>query len=191
MAAGIPSLFDDFERNDPSSGKWSEDTFSVLNRVATPYWGKIRTQLDAWFTDYAGTAAADKAADLRARFRSADARQHLPAWWELYIYWLLRRLHPTKSILVEPERVGQSARPDFAIANGEAGPIDFWVEATAMFSGTVEEGRHGAREAVVLDAINEIQSSDFRVMISSLSCWGRPAEGARDCATAGEVAQIT
>jgi hypothetical protein len=136
-----------------------------LNRVASPFWAKVRGELEEWFADYVAHASADKIADLRARFRSPDRRQHLPAWWELYVFRMLRLLFPQKVVVVEQEVAAQGTRPDFSLGEEDAVP-DLFVEAVTPFSGIVEEGRHSAREAVLLDAINELDNPDFRVWIT-------------------------
>lgn len=125
----------------------------------------MRDRLELWFSAYCRDASRDKAADLRARFRKADARQHVGAWWELYVYWLLRSVYPKEWIGVEVERPG-AKRPDFCLGSDEGSRPELWVEAVTTFSGIVEKGRHSAREAYVLDAINELQSRDFRLWIT-------------------------
>jgi hypothetical protein len=163
---GVQALFDDFTRTDPMAARHQEGSFAFLNRVATPWWSQVRACLERWFASYCADASPVKVADLRARFRSSDGRQHLGAWWELYIYWLLRSLHPDKWLGVERERVGHLTRPDFCVAAHAEAPADLWVEAVTTFSGIVESGRHAAREAYVLDTINELQSPDFRLWIT-------------------------
>jgi hypothetical protein len=159
-------LFDDFTRADSTPARSQEGSFVFLNRIATPWWSEVRLLLETWFHEYCRDASAEKAADLRARFRSRDDRQHLGAWWELYVHQLLGALHPGRSVRVEPERPGQAKRPDFCVAAGPDSPPELWVEAVTTFSGISEAGRHGAREAYVLDTINELQSPDFRLMIT-------------------------
>src|SRR5947209_2307528 len=97
-------LFNDFTRVDAAAARNQEGSFAFLNRVATPWWSEVRQLLERCFQEYCRDASSEKAADLRARFRSPDGRQHLGAWWELYVYWLLRALNPDKSVKVEPER---------------------------------------------------------------------------------------
>ena len=159
-------LFDDFDRTDATPARSQEGSFAFLNRIATPWWLEVRALLEEWFALYRGDASPEKEADLRARFRSPDARQHFGAWWELYMFVLLRSLNPDKCVRVEPERSGESTRPDFCVAADSGAPAELWVEAVTTFSGIVESGRHSGREAYVLDTINELQSPDFRLMIT-------------------------
>jgi hypothetical protein len=161
-----PRLFDDFERTDPRYAKHAESAFEFLNRVATSWWSTLRRELEAWFADYCQSASVEKAADLRARFRSRDARQHAGAWWELYVFRLLRCLYPGRRVGIELERAGQAARPDFSVLSAESGAVEVWVEAVSTFTGIVGSGRHSGREAVVLDVVNEVVSRDFWVSIS-------------------------
>src|SRR5690606_37208242 len=44
----VVTLFDDSKRTDPSPASHLEDHFSFLNRVATPYWERVRTLLTDW-----------------------------------------------------------------------------------------------------------------------------------------------
>ena len=161
----MASLFDDFERTDTTPARHQEGNFAFLNRIATPWWSEVRDRLEAWFQAYRGDADAKKTADLRGRFRSSDERQHLGAWWELYVYWLLRSLQVGDWLGVEPEHPERPTRPDFCVAPHAAARPELWVEAVTTFSGIVQVERHGAREAYVLDAINAVTSPDFRVSI--------------------------
>ena len=42
-------LFDELERSDSRQARFSEDTFSFVNRVRGPYWERIRSELNAWY----------------------------------------------------------------------------------------------------------------------------------------------
>ena len=61
---------------------------------------------------------------------------------------------------VHPDVKGASTHPDFRVQrDGEA----FYIEAVTVFSGIVDEGRDGAREAWIKDLINEIDNRRFFV----------------------------
>ena len=111
-------------------------------------------ELDAWFAEY----PEEHGDDLKARFRSPDPRQHFPAWWELYLFRVFRCLG--FEVEVHPDVEGASTHPDFRVERHGEG---FYVEAVTVFSGIVEEGRHGAREAWIKDLINEIDNRSFFV----------------------------
>jgi hypothetical protein len=148
-------LFDEVERIDPEPARPGEDSFSFLNRIDSPYWAKVRTELERWFREF---PPAD-AVDLRARFRSRLPDQHFAAWWELYLFHLFGSLG--YEIAVHPD-VGSQTHPDFRLVRGED---RFYLEAATVFSGIVEEGRHGERESWILGALNEARSDNFFVGI--------------------------
>jgi hypothetical protein len=147
------TLFDDFERSDPRPAKYGEDSFAFFNRADGRFWSRVRDELEVWFSSY----PSDEAADLRARFRSDDPRQHHAAWWELYLHRLFACAG--WSIEVHPDVAG-STHPDFRLTRGTDA---FYLEALTVFSGIVEEGRNGTREAWVLDLINEVPNRSFFV----------------------------
>lgn len=149
-------LFDDGSRTDASAAGYGEDHFTFLNRAASRYWERVRLELDRWFASYPAAGAAD----LRARFRSRRPAQHWGAWWELYLFRLFTCLG--FHIEVHPTVSGTDARPDFLLKGG--GQL-FYVEAATVFSGIVEEGRDDAREAGVLDLINQGRSHNFFVSV--------------------------
>src|SRR5437016_1395 len=79
------SLFDRCAREYLGPAAHSEASYSILNRSARPEAQAVRTVLDAWFRCFPNESRAD----LRARFRRRDKRQHLAAFFELYCYALL------------------------------------------------------------------------------------------------------
>lgn len=151
----VSSLFDDIERSDPSPAAYSEDSFSFLNRAAGPVCANVRDELGRWFDEY----PAVHSADLRNRFRSPRPDQHWAAWWELYLFRVFSAL--AFAVHVHPEIPGQSTHPDFRLEREKS----IYMEATTVFSGIVEEGRHDEREAWILDALNQGQSANFFVWI--------------------------
>jgi hypothetical protein len=151
----VSSLFEELERTDASPATYGEDSFHFLNRAAGPFWSAVRGELDRWFQTY----PASQAADLRNRFRSRRPDQHWAAWWELYLFRVFIALG--FDVEVHPEVAMTSGRPDFRL-HGEQ---TFYVEATTVFSGIVEDDRHGERESWILDALNEAKSANFFVWI--------------------------
>jgi hypothetical protein len=151
------TLFDVFEREDESARAYSEDAFSFLNRAASAPWGRVRAELERWFELY----PTDEAAELRARFRQPDPNQHIPAWWELYLFHLFQTLG--FEVEVHPPLGEVNTRPDFRCRSGED---VFLVEAVATISGIEEEGREARREDPILDIINNIPNELFLVAVS-------------------------
>jgi hypothetical protein len=149
----VSSLFDGLERTNASPAKHGEDSFHFLNRAASTYWRTIREELEQWFQTYPSTHRAD----LRSRFRSRRPDQHWAAWWELYLFRVFTALG--FSVEVHPDVATGPGRPDFRVDAEE----NFYVEATTVFSGVVEEGRHGERESWILNALDEGRSDNFFV----------------------------
>jgi hypothetical protein len=155
------------ERSASAPAARSEESFPFMNRVRSPFWERVRTELDEWFADYTSRVSPEKASDLRARFRSSDPRQHQPAWWELYLFRFLRLRHPDSQIEVEPGRGESSTSPDFCVLD-EFGNPALYLEAVAPFAGFDRDTRFRAAQGFVLDAIDGIESNEFMVMIGAL-----------------------
>lgn len=96
VEAPMTSLFDHFVRTDASPSAESEDYFTFLNRVDTPFWAEVRRVLDVWFSRYPG----ERAPALRREFRSRRGRQQRGAFWELYLHELFLQLG--YSVVVHP-----------------------------------------------------------------------------------------
>lgn len=163
------TLFEVTECTDSTPAEHQEDSFKFLNRVHSPYWEKVRNELNSWFARY---PPADSS-DLAARFRSSDPTQHFAAFWELHLFNLFGQIG--YEVDVHPE-VDGATHPDFR-ATREA--TRFYVEALTVFSGIVEEGRNAAREAWVLDLINAVDNGDFSVGLEFV-CVGKERPSARE-----------
>lgn len=148
------TLFHDIDRIDASPARYGEDSFAFLDRASGVVWERIRSELDRWFSEY----PIEHADDLCARFRSKRPDQHYGAWWELYLFHLLCVIG--YDVEVHPEVAGETTRPDFALT-GSDGRV--YLEAATVFSGVVEQGRHGAREGWIMDAINKAHHQNFFV----------------------------
>jgi hypothetical protein len=149
------SLFDELDHTDPSPAHYSEGSFAFLNRIATPFWDRVRRELDSWYGEF-----PDEDGDLRARFRRSEANQHYAAWWELYLHRLFTRLGFHAE--VHPNMGEDAGHPDFLLTRGDT---VLYLEASTVFSGIVEQGRRGALEAGVMDAINAIEHPNWFVML--------------------------
>jgi hypothetical protein len=160
-------LFDSFERVDGHPARYTESSFEFLNRVDSPRWEQVRSDLEHWFAAF----PAPHKADLRGRFRSAAPDQHWPAWWELYMFRLFDRLG--YQIDVHPTLKQSRARPDFYVRRGQAA---FFLEALTVFSGIVEPGRDATREAWVLDsaALTASQLALWQLEVKPPLLWRNP-----------------
>jgi hypothetical protein len=117
----------------------------------------LRDELEAWFE----SLPAHGKADLCGRFLNRSAHQHYPAWWELYLFTLFSRLG--FEVEVHPATGARRTHPDFRCTRGDA---RFYLEATTVFSGIVEEGRHAERESWILDLVNEARNPNFFVHLA-------------------------
>lgn len=145
-------LFDTAPRDNPEPAAHQEPHFPFLNRVSTPYWAEIRCLLEDWFD----RIALDERTDLRARFRSSDDRQHVAAFWELYLHELFIRLGFT--VRLHPEILGQTTTPDLAVARGDEA---FYIEAVVLTDKELQH-RSARRRGQVYDAINKrVKSPNF------------------------------
>lgn len=68
-------LFSVGPREDPRPAGFAESSFSFLDRVAQPYWERIRDELDRWFDDFPTCSSH------RCRFASATS-------------WICCHVHP-------------------------------------------------------------------------------------------------
>jgi hypothetical protein len=149
-------LFDEAARVDVEPASHGEHSYAFLNRVASPYWAKVRAELEAWFAAY----PAEAQPDVLGRFQSKLPAQHWGAWWELYLFTLFSRLgfavevHPTTGV--------RETSPDFRCRRTDC---DFYLEAAVVFSGVEEDGRHAGREAWILDLVNKAKNPNFFVWL--------------------------
>jgi hypothetical protein len=150
---GMPRLFDELERTDPSPAWPNEDSFSFLNRVTGPVWHRQRELLESWYGEF-----PDLLDDVRSRFRSRDPRQHYPAWWELYVHALFRALG--FRVLVHPSLRGTTGHPDFLVEREGA---SFYVEAATVFSGVVSPTQESRAVRIIEDTVARIDASTFWV----------------------------
>lgn len=145
-------LFDDIDRNHTGPALYAQPSFDYLNRSARLECQRIRDLLEQWFEDF----PSEVQDDLRARFRSEDDRQHLSAFFELYLHELLSK--SGFSVEVHPAPGGRATHPDFKVLK-DGKPL-FYLEATlAAFSD--EDASAKARENQVYDTINKMKSPDF------------------------------
>jgi hypothetical protein len=147
-------LFDDRERTDRSPSPISEDQSAFLSRSDRADAVNIRAELERWFDRY----PAAEQSDLRSKFR--DPRNHLSAWWELYLHELFIRLE--FQVEVHPELSDVTTRPDFKMT----GPVGvFLLEAATTEAGIAEPGRDGTREGWIIDALNAAPHPDFFISL--------------------------
>lgn len=146
-------LFDESERSDSSPSGHVERSFHFLNRRAGVFWDRVRAHLEC---SYAAFPDEHKLG-LASRLRHDDEHQHLPAWWELYIFTLFNNLG--YRVEVHPDLTGSTRkddRPDFLVTKG---PISMYVEAAVVFNGYNESDAWNW----LCDRINDAKNPDFLV----------------------------
>jgi hypothetical protein len=161
-------VFDQSERTDVTHATYSESMFAFLNRVAGPFWQRVRDLIEVWFERLCDDAKADVA----ARLRSGDDRQFHAAFFELYCHETLLRLG--YRLACHPD-VGQGRRPDFLAEDGHGSLV---LEATVA-ARSDEEVAAGRREAQVYDAINRMESPDFFLYVEVQEAGQSPPSAAR------------
>jgi hypothetical protein len=147
------TLFGEDERTDDAYKKQAESLYKFLNRCARPEWEEVRCETERWYAEF-----PEPKRDLLRRFRKKEVRQHLPAWWELYVHRLFVCLG--YDIKVHPELPGREEKPDFLVTRGSE---SLYVEATTAFNGDSIVNPHG--QAWVCDFIDSAHNPDFMVDI--------------------------
>ncbi len=125
--------------------------FAFVNRVASPFWDRVRGLIETWF----GSLDPETRDDLRGRLRSDDDRQCRAAFWELYCHETLLRLG--FEVTSHPDGLGERGRPDFL---AERDDVRFVLEAT--MAGDADAEVSVARlENNIFDAINRVDLPNF------------------------------
>jgi hypothetical protein len=154
-------LFDCGQRNDEAFAKYTESHFSWLNRSSLPVAERIRNILENWFSHY----PADEQLELRKRFRSSQADQSFPAFFELYLHELLICLGC--DIVLHPSVPASAKKPDFLVITPDS--QRFYLEAVAVMDESRRETNAYQRLNKVFDAINSLESQDILLSIRVIS----------------------
>lgn len=155
----VPTIFDDFVRTNAEPAL-EEDSFTFLNRAATPYWQRVREFVDQAFSAY----PHEHARDLRARFRGDDWSGHIGAWWELYLFTLFRALG--FEVEVHPAIRGTSKRPDFRIGTGNGA---FLLEARHVAAGFISDEARVGRDEWITAPLERLRHPEFMVGVTILN----------------------
>ena len=146
-------LFDQTVRTDLRLRRENESAFDYMNVSARPGIVAVRGLLEGWFAE---VPRAD-ARDIRSRFRSRTAVEHQGAFWELYLYTLLRRMgYGVQTHPALPN--GVTTHPDFLATN----PPDraFYVEATQATPPRTDVAAE-RRISELYDSLNRMHSPNF------------------------------
>jgi hypothetical protein len=145
-----PKLFSEMARFDDRPGRHAEPSFAFLDRRAGAFWDRVRDHLELCYAAF----PEEHKSGLVSRLRKDDERQHLPAWWELYVFTLFNRLG--YDIEVHPELPDSKNKPDFLVTNGS---LSMYVEAAVVFNGDLDSDAWNW----VCDCVNDAKNPDFMV----------------------------
>lgn len=152
----VIKLFDEMNRDYIGPALYNEPKFNYLNRSARSECEKICNLLEQWFKNF----PSEVQDELRTRFRSKDNRQHLSAFFEIYLYQLLSNSGFTCEI--HPTLADRTTHPDWKVLNSKK-PL-FYLEATlAALSDTDTSAK--ARENQVYDTLNRMKSPNFFIWV--------------------------
>jgi hypothetical protein len=150
-------LFDDIERTYTKWAGYSESSWIYLNRVSRPGYDYLRKLLQNWFDHY--DASPVKRRNLQKEFRSENDKEHLSAFFELYVYSLFKQL----GYAIEVEPVWQGKHPDFMLTSTDG------MRVLLEVAGTYPDREYGIGqqlEAKLLDYLdNKINSPDFFLQV--------------------------
>lgn len=118
-------LFDEIKEMYSLPKRHSEGSWTYLNKTTSDGFAYVRQILQQWFDEY--EAAPKKKEQLQQQFRSHESERHLDAFFELYLYQMLKRIG--FEIKVEP-KIGERY-PDFSIASNLTEEII--VEAKSIY----------------------------------------------------------
>ena len=119
-------IFDDKLRSNTGPAKNKESFYSYLDRSARSEAAQIRNVIEEWATIY----PTSEYPDFTNKLRSNDDKVFLPAFFELYLYILMKKLNATK-IDIEPSVAHTSKHPDFHIHLND--DKNFYLEARCLF----------------------------------------------------------
>jgi len=145
-------LFDEMDQDYTGPALYAEPMFNYLNRCVRLECKRIRNLLEQWFKNF----PSEFQNELRTRFRSKDDRQHLAAFFELYLHELLSK--SGFSVEIHPVVNNKATHPDFKVLK-DGKPL-FYLEAT-LAALSDEDTSAKTRENQVYDALNRTKSPNF------------------------------
>jgi hypothetical protein len=130
--------------------------YAFLDRVAGPFWDRIRQLIEDWVNDY----CPDDQAEMIARLHNKSDIDFTAAYWELLLYHGLKALG--FEVTCHPEIAGTTRRPDFLVENEEC---SFYLEAKVLGEDAVDRRRDKARNDIYHALNARVNSDDFFVWI--------------------------
>lgn len=153
-------LFGRFSRHDEIPMRYAEPEYTFLDRCARPDIEKVRRTLNQWFLDY----PLDHRKEFHRRFTSKTDHSFRSAFFELFLYQLLRRMHC--AVEVHPQvKTDRSQTPDFLV-NDPSGH-DFYLEARVVSDESKAAAASKARINQLYDLLNQMDSPNFFLWITT------------------------
>jgi hypothetical protein len=163
-------LFDEVKSLGERTILYNESTFDYIQGSGRPEIIRVRNLLESWFSDYSD----EEKENLRKRLRGEkqNGQKHKlslrrssfqQAFFELYVYILLRRLGC--NVVVEPNIghiQGKKTSPDF-LATHESTGYSFYVETTVQTDGKAQKYDDFERE--IKATLDQIRCPDFVICI--------------------------
>lgn len=157
-------LFARTERTDRSFRRQSESTFQFLDRIAGPFWDRVRALMEDWLAEYPETHRGE----LVSRLRDDDA-SFRSAYWELYLAALVHAHGGT--VTCHPSVPGTKNQPDFLV-EGLGEP--FYLEAKVLEQGGEEGVRSRSRDEI-WEGLNDRVTSEHFFVALDIEKYGRSA----------------
>lgn len=151
-----PMLFDDVDRVDNSPKALTENSFSFLNRVAGPFWDRVRDLLSDWIT----AMPIEARDDLVGRFRTGEQTPMMSAFWEMYLYQVLSQ--SKCAVEVHPKLAHTDKSPDFLVHTPDG---DLFMEATVASRSKADTTAEKRRAQVVATINRHVVSEHFFLAI--------------------------
>ena len=154
------NLFDEIQRTDFHVSDYSTPRYYYLNHSARTEMKNVRNLLEEWFVEYPDEGKEE----FGVRFRSKNYYDHYSAFYELYVFTLLKKLGYLPKI--HPDVGSSNNKPDFKFKYDDTECI---LEAKVAFGLTKEEMGQNARLNEAYDALNQVKSNEFFLHISNFN----------------------
>ena len=146
----------------PRYRRANESFATYIERVDTPLANAERELFNRWFAEYAAFAPADSTPALRRHLRGSNQTLYRGAWWELYLFWFLKR----SGVLLEVSPQVEGGRPDFLVeGHGEK----WYIEASNVLA-----RQHNENIGKLLDAIQSWEQPELWVDLNFEQSPSRP-----------------
>lgn len=139
----------------------AESSFAYLNTHTDSPVMAIRQTLESWYSRF----PMEERRNLVGRFRSGKSRQHLGAFWELYLHELLHQMG--FEVEAHPSLEHTKTNPDFLIYS-DGIPVAF-VEARLAGLPTDAEEAAETLKGELHDTLDKVKSPNFFLKISELT----------------------